>query len=160
VQQGGEDGDGETLRGLDDDEVPARDDSELAALHEAEAAAWDARHAGRQQRATIVGTASYNHTLMRCVLMSTLNNCVCYVTSFRICLGLISVRTMTEPALLRRVAAIERAKGAHAVIKMRMFARVAFLEGYDAVADAATEALTRLIEVLGDMPDAPLDGTE
>jgi len=77
-----------------------------------------------------------------------------------LCLGLISVRTMTEPALLRRVAAIERAKGAHAVIKMRMFARVAFLEGYDAVADAATEALTRLIEVLGDMPDAPLDGTE
>ena len=67
---------------------------------------------------------------------------------------------MSEDALLRRVAAIERAKGKHAVIKMRMFARVAFLEGYDAVADAATEALQRLVELLGDMPDEEEEGVE
>jgi hypothetical protein len=35
---------------------------------------------------------------------------------------------MTEPALVRRMAAIERAKGRHAVVKMRLFARVLFLE--------------------------------
>ena len=67
---------------------------------------------------------------------------------------------MSEDALLRRVATIERAKGKHAVIKTRMFARVAFLEGYDSVADAATEALQRLVELLGDMPDEdePVEG--
>jgi hypothetical protein len=39
---------------------------ELRATHEAEAAQHAARHAGRQQRASCVGTASYEHTLMRC----------------------------------------------------------------------------------------------
>jgi hypothetical protein len=57
---------------------------------------------------------------------------------------------MSEKALLNRVKAIERAKGAHAVTKMRLFARVAFLEGFPEVAEAATEALGRLVELLGD----------
>jgi hypothetical protein len=35
---------------------------------------------------------------------------------------------MDEAALGRRIAAIERAKGRHAVVKMRLFARVLFLE--------------------------------
>lgn len=35
---------------------------------------------------------------------------------------------MDEAALGRRIAAIERAKGKHAVVKMRLFARVLFLE--------------------------------
>ena len=35
---------------------------------------------------------------------------------------------MNEDALARRIKAIERAKGKHAVIKMRLFARVLFLE--------------------------------
>ncbi len=58
---------------------------------------------------------------------------------------------MSEGALLNRVKAIERAKGKHAVVKMRLFARVAFLEGYEAVADAATDALQRLVDLLGDV---------
>ena len=36
---------------------------------------------------------------------------------------------------------------------MRLFARVLFLEGYEALADDATESLERLVEELGD-PDA------
>ena len=35
---------------------------------------------------------------------------------------------MDEAALARRMKVIERAKGRHAVIKMRLFARVLFLE--------------------------------
>ena len=35
---------------------------------------------------------------------------------------------MSESALAGRIKAIERAKGKHAVIKMRLFARVLFLE--------------------------------
>ena len=60
------------------------------------------RNAGQQRRATIVGTASYAHTLMR-------------------------VRSMSEDALWTRMNKIEKAKGRHAVTKMRLFARVAYL---------------------------------
>ena len=96
--------------------------------HEAEAEAYRLRNAGIQERVSVVGTASYQHTLMR-------------------------VRTMDEAGLARRIKAIERAKGKHAVVKMRLFARVLFLEGYEALADDATESLERLVEELGD-PDA------
>ena len=96
--------------------------------HEAEAEAYRLRNAGVQERVSVVGTASYQHTLMR-------------------------VRTMDEAGLARRIKAIERAKGKHAVVKMRLFARVLFLEGYEALADDATESLERLVEELGD-PDA------
>ena len=58
---------------------------------------------------------------------------------------------MSELALKNRVHAIERSKGKHAVAKMRLFARVAFLEGLESVAGLATDALARLIEVLGDV---------
>mmetsp|Transcript_26358 Transcript_26358/g.48099 ORF Transcript_26358/g.48099 Transcript_26358/m.48099 type:complete len:249 (-) Transcript_26358:223-969(-) len=91
------------------------------ALAEAQHLRW----AGQQGKATIVGTASYKHTLMR-------------------------VRTMAENALFNRVKAIERAKGKHAVTKMRLFARVLCLEGLDEVAEEATFSLARLIDILGD----------
>jgi hypothetical protein len=39
---------------------------ELEAEGEAEHEAWVRRHAGKQARASVVGTASYEHTLMRC----------------------------------------------------------------------------------------------
>ena len=74
---------------------------------------------------TIVGTASYEHTLMR-------------------------VQTMSEKALGSRIRVIEKCKGQHAVLKMRLFARVLCLEGYEELAWEATEALQRLIAVLGD----------
>lgn len=98
---------------------------EIDALHEADAAAYAKRNAGCQEKVSVVGTASYQHTLMR-------------------------VRTMSEPALKNRIAAIERAKGKHAVVKMRLFARVTFLEGLEALARSATEAFERLVAELGD----------
>ena len=73
------------------------------------------------------GTATYAHTLMR-------------------------VRSMSEKALRNRVRAIERAHGKHALVKMRMFAEVLEVEGYDGeggVAEAAREALARLREGRG-----------
>ena len=45
---------------------------------------------------------------------------------------------------MTRVSRIEKARGQHCVRKMRLFARVALLEGYDDVAEAATAALARL----------------
>jgi hypothetical protein len=65
---------------------------------------------------------------------------------------LMRVRTMSDSGLANRIKAIERAKGKHAVVKMRLFARVLFLEGNESLADDATAALRRLIEELGD-PD-------
>ena len=62
-----------------------------------------------------------------------------------------SVRTMSESGLAARIKAIERAKGQHAVVKMRLFARVLFLEEYEWLAHDATEALQRLVAVLGDV---------
>ena len=93
--------------------------------HEEEAAEWDARHAGAQGRQSVVGTASYAHTLMR-------------------------VKSMSEKGLLGRLAAIERAKGKHAVTKMRLFARVLLLEGYEDLAAQAVASLQRLVALLGD----------
>lgn len=58
---------------------------------------------------------------------------------------------MSESGLAARIKAIERAKGQHAVVKMRLFARVLFLEEYEWLAHDATEALQRLIAVLGDV---------
>lgn len=106
---------------------------EIDALHEADAAAYAKRNAGCQEKVSVVGTASYQHTLMR-------------------------VRTMSEPALKNRIAAIERAKGKHAVVKMRLFARVTFLEGLEALARSATEAFERLVAELGD-PEEEEEGT-
>ena len=101
---------------------------EVNGEHEAEAEAYRLRNAGIQERVSVVGTASYQHTLMR-------------------------VRTMSEPALGNRVKAIERAKGKHAVVKMKLFARVLFLEGHEELSTTATESLERLVAELGD-PDA------
>ena len=106
------------------DKAPLRASEEDHALAEAELSRWS----GRQRRASVVGTASYAHTLMR-------------------------VRTMNEAALARRATAIERACGRHAVVKMRLFARVLCLEGYDELAEEATAALARLIEKLGDVSE-------
>ena len=101
---------------------------EVDERHEKDARAYAKRNAGCQARVSVVGTASYQHTLMR-------------------------VRTMSDAALANRIKAIERAKGKHAVVKMRLFARVLFLEGSETLADDATAALRRLIEELGD-PDS------
>ena len=79
-------------------------DHEIDEVHERDAAAYALRNAGCQAKVSVVGTASYQHTLMR-------------------------ARTMSHPALANRIKAIERAKGKHAVVKMRLFARVLFLEG-------------------------------
>ena len=99
---------------------------DVDALHEA--GAW----AHRQRGLRLFGTASYQHTVMRCV-------CIALLTPFRLartsadaavcdqCRSQ-SVRTMDEKALARRMTVIERAKGRHAVVKMRLFARVLFLE--------------------------------
>ena len=103
-------------------------DHEIDEVHERDAAAYALRNAGCQARVSVVGTASYQHTLMR-------------------------VRTMSLSALSNRIKAIERAKGKHAVVKMRLFARVLFLEGNEGLADDAAAALARLIDELGD-PDA------
>ena len=100
---------------------------EVDERHEKDARAYALRNAGNQARVSVVGTASYQHTLMR-------------------------VRTMSDSGLANRIKAIERAKGKHAVVKMRLFARVLFLEGNESLADDATAALRRLIEELGD-PD-------
>jgi hypothetical protein len=89
---------------------------QLDHLHAVEAEHYDTRHAGAQRRASVVGTASYRHTLMR-------------------------VRTMGEDALARRITAIERAKGKFAVIKMRLFARVLFLEARAASCHQALVAI-------------------
>ena len=118
----GDDEGGAVARGRD--EAPLRASEEEHALAEAELSRWS----GRQRRASVVGTASYAHTLMR-------------------------VRTMNEAALARRATVIERACGRHAVIKMRLFARVLCLEGYDELAEEATAALARLIEKLGDVSE-------
>ncbi|EEH53877.1 uncharacterized protein MICPUCDRAFT_69985 [Micromonas pusilla CCMP1545] len=112
----------------------AHDAYALDGDHEAEEEAFRLRWAGRQARVSIVGTASYQHTLMR-------------------------VRTMDEGGLRRRVKAIERAKGKHAVVKMRLFARVLFLEGHDALSEDAAASLSRLIAELGD-PEAEAEEEE
>eukprot|EP00961_Rhodomonas_salina_P247203 3339821-Rhodomonas_salina.1 len=125
-----------------------RGSEEGHALAEAEHLRW----AGRQGKQTIVGTASYQHTLHR-------------------------VMTMNEAALGRRINAIERARGKvatprqhacspckisaiflltawlcfqFAVVKMRLFARVLCLEGYQELSEDAAGALSRLIAVLGE----------
>jgi hypothetical protein len=106
-----------------DDETTA----ETRALHERAAEEYAARNAGKQERAAIVGTTSYNHTLMR-------------------------VKTMDERGLERRMHAIRNARGKHCVTKMRLFARVLFLEGYEDLAGTCVEALEELVAELGD-PD-------
>ena len=100
---------------------------ETRALHERAAEEYAARNAGKQERAAIVGTTSYNHTLMR-------------------------VKTMDERGLERRMNAIRNARGKHCVTKMRLFARVLFLEGYEDLAGMCVEALEELVAELGD-PD-------
>ena len=102
------------------------DGDESNGTHASELAAE--RNAGQQRRATIVGTASYAHTLMR-------------------------VRSMSEDALWTRMNKIEKAKGRHAVTKMRLFARVAYLERLYDLADACKDALERLVDALGDPKD-------
>ncbi|KAG8468992.1 hypothetical protein KFE25_007510 [Diacronema lutheri] len=82
------------------------------------------RWAGSQRRASVVGSASYEHTLHR-------------------------VMTMSEAQLSRRMNAIERACGQHAVVKMRLFASVLALEGYAHLAEEANAAHQRLVEKLG-----------
>jgi hypothetical protein len=48
------------------DEQQLQDACGSRELHEAEAEGFELRHAGQQRRRSVVGTASYEHTLMRC----------------------------------------------------------------------------------------------
>lgn len=57
------------------------------------------------------------------------------------------VTSMSEKALDRRIRVIENAQGKYAVLKMRMFAEVLILEGYDELAKKAEAALGRLLEL-------------
>ena len=81
---------------------------------------WTQRWCGKQKGATVVGTASYAHTLMR-------------------------VMTMNDTGLANRIKAIERACGQHAVAKMKLFATILALEGYVELAEDATQAYERLV---------------
>ena len=87
--------------------------------------AWSERWSQQQKGTTLVGTASYAHTLMR-------------------------VMTMAENGLANRIKAIERACGQHAVAKMKLFATVLALEGYVELAEEASSAYERLKEKLGE----------
>lgn len=91
----------------------------------AEYEGWTQRWSQKQAGATLVGTASYAHTLMR-------------------------VMTMTETALANRIKAIERACGQHAVAKQKLFATILALEGYIDLAEEASSAYERLREKLGE----------
>ena len=97
-------------------------------VEESEEAASPTRRAEKQRRGTVVGTASYEHTLMR-------------------------VRSMSDKALWTRMRKIETAQGRHAVVKMRLFGQIAFLEKKDELAEACVKALGRLVALLGDTPD-------
>ena len=113
----------------DNEEEELMIDEEIERKHLiAEKAFLSLRNKSKQKKQTIVGTASYQHTLMR-------------------------VRTMTEPKLRNRMKAISRAKGQHCVTKMRLFARILFLEGYEELAEECAEELKELIEILGDAKD-------
>jgi len=57
------------------------------------------------------------------------------------------VLSMSEKRLVTRVRVIERAQGKYAVLKMRMFAEVLILEGYDQLAEEAEAALGRLLDL-------------
>lgn len=83
------------------------------------------RWGGKQAGKSVVGTASYEHTLHR-------------------------VLTMSEKQLKQRIKVIERAKGKHAVIKMKLFTTILALEGYVDIAEEARDAYQRLVQVLGE----------
>ena len=95
---------------------------------------WASRWSSKQAGVTVVGTASYAHTLMR-------------------------VMTMGEGGLANRIKAIERACGQHAVAKMKLFATILALEGYVELAEEASSAYERLKEKLGE-PCAPAEEEE
>ena len=111
----------------DEEEFKERDE-EQERKHRIAEQEFSYRNKMKQKKQTIVGTASYQHTLMR-------------------------VRTMTEPKLRNRMNAISRAKGQHCVTKMRLFARILFLEGYEELAEECAEELSELIGILGDAKD-------
>ena len=92
-------------------------------------AAWAHRWSGKQSAATVVGTASYEHTLMR-------------------------VMTMSDAGLANRIKAIERACGQHAVVKLKLFATILALEGYVDLAEDASAAHQRLVAKLGEPDEA------
>jgi hypothetical protein len=57
------------------------------------------------------------------------------------------VLSMSEKALSTRIKVIERAQGQYAVLKMRMFAEVLLLEGYEELSALAEDALDRLLQL-------------
>tara|TARA_B110001452_G_scaffold213468_1_gene184229 strand:+ start:236 stop:871 length:636 start_codon:yes stop_codon:yes gene_type:complete len=108
---------------------PSRSWHDVSGEHEAardeHEASWARRWSGKQSASTVVGTASYEHTLMR-------------------------VMTMSDGGLANRIKAIERACGQHAVVKMKLFATILALEGYVELAEDAAAAHKRLVDKLGE----------
>lgn len=115
---------------------PSRSWQDISGEHEAAReeyeASWAKRWSGKQSAATVVGTASYAHTLMR-------------------------VMTMSDAGLANRIKAIERACGQHAVAKMKLFATILALEGYVELAEDAAAAHERLVLKLGEPREAAKD---
>ena len=120
AENGGENGAPSTSGGVGH-RAPDGDHEDAQAEYEL----WAARWSGKQRGATVVGTASYAHTLMR-------------------------VMTMHDSGLANRIKAIERACGQHAVAKMKLFATILALEGYVELAEEASSAYDRLREKLGE----------
>jgi hypothetical protein len=114
---------GERAPGADEQ----RQEAAAEALNDAHAAegASHPRPAGRRGLETRLGPTSYAHALRR-------------------------YRDMTETALRGRTNRIENAAGGSAIVKLRMFARVCYLEEAFDLAAGATAALKRLIVKLGD----------
>lgn len=78
----------------------------------------------RVTRGSKVGTASYEHTSMR-------------------------VRTMSEGELWTRMRRIEKARGQHAITKLRLSADLCRAQGYFELAEACGEAIRRVQAAAG-----------
>ena len=128
-------GAGDDSGAADDEDVPLRQRQASNSGHidaRAEYDLWAQRWSQKQAGPTVVGTASYEHTLMR-------------------------VMTMSESGLANRIKAIERACGQHAVAKMKLFATILALEGYVELAEDASSAYERLCEKLGEPTAASVE---
>ena len=116
---------------------------------------WSQRWSRQQAGVTVVGTASYAHTLMR--VMTMVSQAPPLTMLFHTlalahghgCSNPIHTR-QTESGLANRIKAIERACGQHAVAKMKLFATILALEGYVELAEDASSAYERLKEKLGE----------
>jgi len=118
---------GQPVHHSEDEEVGGDDDAEESDDNKLMRAKIERLKALHEERNTAYKnpTATYEHTWMR-------------------------VRTMSDKALARRISVIEKALGQHCVVKMRMFAEVLLLAHKDELAKQASEALERLLALVGE----------